>query len=91
MYFLLLFKEKNSFNECEIKCNTPCYFPVQTEKLDPEMKALFEEIGLNDHSQVDEDTIDFIYDFVGKHGGLQALREDLARRKPPAVPPSSTG
>lgn len=42
------------------------------------MKALFEQIGIDDQSKVDEDTIDFIYDFVDKHGGVEALRKDLA-------------
>lgn len=59
------------------------------QKLDPEMKEMFEQIGLN-QSQVDEDTMDFIYDFVEKHGGLNAVKEDLARQKrPPPAPPSS--
>ena len=48
------------------------------KKLDPEMKALFEQIGIDDQSNVDEETIDFIYDFVDKHGGVEALRKDLA-------------
>ncbi|KAL4226644.1 hypothetical protein ACF0H5_014625 [Mactra antiquata] len=59
---------------------------LDMKKLDPEMKALFEQIGIDDQSQVDEDTIDFIYDFVDKHGGINAVREDLARRQPPAAP-----
>ena len=42
------------------------------------MKALFEQIGIDDQSNVDEETIDFIYDFVDKHGGVEALRKDLA-------------
>ena len=51
---------------------------IQMKKLDPEMKALFEQIGIDDQSNVDEETIDFIYDFVDKHGGVEALRKDLA-------------
>lgn len=62
----------------------------QMQKLDPEMKALFEHVGLNQES-VDEETVDFIYDFVEKHGGLNAVKEDLARQKraPPAPPTCS--
>ena len=60
------------------------------KKLDPEMKSLFEQIGIDDQSQVDEETIDFIYDFVDKHGGLNAVREDLARRQPPPAPSHHT-
>jgi Wiskott-Aldrich syndrome protein len=57
------------------------------DKLDPQMKALFMEIGIDEQSQVDEDTVNFIYDFVDKHGGLNAVKEDLARRKPePSAP-----
>ncbi|XP_045164537.2 actin nucleation-promoting factor WASL-like isoform X2 [Mercenaria mercenaria] len=63
---------------------------LQMDKLDPEMKALFEEIGIDEQSHVDEETVNFIYDFVDKHGGLNAVREDLARRKPPPVPPPPT-
>lgn len=59
---------------------------LDMKKLDPEMKALFEQIGIDEQSQMDEETIDFIYDFVDKHGGLNAVREDLARRQPPAAP-----
>ena len=56
------------------------------KKLDPEMKALFEQIGIDDQSNVDEETIDFIYDFVDKHGGVEALRKEL-----PSKPPGNTG
>ena len=56
------------------------------KKLDPEMKALFEQIGIDDQSNVDEETIDFIYDFVDKHGGVEALRKEL-----PSKSPSNTG
>lgn len=55
------------------------------------MKALFEQIGIN-QSNVDEDTIDFIYDFVEKHGGLDAVKKEMAQHKPPPpAPPSSSG
>jgi Wiskott-Aldrich syndrome protein len=67
------------------------YIYLQMKKLDPEMKALFEQIGIDDQSQMDEETMDFIYDFVDKHGGLNAVREDLARRKPPAAPTHQAG
>ncbi|XP_052779380.1 actin nucleation-promoting factor WASL-like [Mya arenaria] len=60
---------------------------LDMQKLDPEMKSLFEQIGL-EQSNVDEETIDFIYDFVEKHGGLDAVKQDLAARKPPPAPPT---
>ena len=50
------------------------------QKLDPEMKTLFEQIGI-EQSQVDEETIDFIYDFVEKQGGIDALRKEMAQQK----------
>ena len=34
------------------------------KKLDPEMKALFEQIGIDDQSNVDEETIDFFYNLL---------------------------
>jgi len=57
----------------------------QMQKLDPEMKSLFEQIGIN-QSNADEDTIDFIYDFVEKHGGLDAVKKEMAKQLPPAPP-----
>ena len=43
------------------------------------MKSLFEQIGI-EQSTVDEETIDFIYDFVEKHGGLDAVKQEMAAR-----------
>ncbi|XP_045165043.2 actin nucleation-promoting factor WASL-like isoform X2 [Mercenaria mercenaria] len=48
------------------------------DRLDSDMKALLEQIGIREKSQVDEDTMDFIYQFVDKHGGANAVREDFA-------------
>ncbi|KAH3865289.1 hypothetical protein DPMN_028328 [Dreissena polymorpha] len=60
---------------------------LDMQKLDPEMKTLFEQIGI-EQSQVDEETIDFIYDFVEKQGGIDALRKEMAQQKctPPPTP-----
>ncbi|XP_052250840.1 actin nucleation-promoting factor WASL-like isoform X1 [Dreissena polymorpha] len=65
---------------------------LDMQKLDPEMKTLMEQIGI-EQSQVDEETIDFIYDFVDKQGGIDALRKEMAQQKstpsgPPPPPPS---
>lgn len=61
------------------------------QMLDPEMKKLLEQIGIGDQSQVDQETMDFIYDFVDKHGGLNAVQENLSKRKPSAAQAKPTG
>ena len=51
---------------------------IQMDRLDDDMKALLKEIGIIEKSQVDNDTMEFIYDFVDRHGGANAVREDFA-------------
>ncbi|KAK3608351.1 hypothetical protein CHS0354_030806 [Potamilus streckersoni] len=68
---------------------------LDMDKVDPDMKNLFESIGI--HNDLDEETVDFIYDFVEKHGGMDAVKKDLENRTtpmlpsmaPPPVPPTS--
>ena len=44
------------------------------DKLDQNMKNLIAAVGLE---QDDKDTIEFIYDFVDKNGGIEAVKEAL--------------
>ncbi|XP_060573194.1 actin nucleation-promoting factor WASL-like [Ruditapes philippinarum] len=70
--------------------------------LDPDMRSLFEKIGITDHDHIDNETMKFIYDFVENHGGTEAFakenREQQMKKQvppppnragPPPPPPSS--
>lgn len=58
------------------------------EKLDDDMKNLFYSVGISDNDQVDKETIDFIYDFVEKNGGIEQVKKEMMIRPPPPPPPS---
>lgn len=47
------------------------------DRLDSDMKELLEQIGIKERSKVDQDTMDFIYEFVDKNGGVNAVKEDF--------------
>lgn len=55
--------------------------------LDPDMQTLFQQVGITGDDDLDKETVDFIYDFVEKHGGLAAVKQEI-QRQPPAPPPS---
>nr|KAG5699502.1 hypothetical protein BaRGS_020061 [Batillaria attramentaria] len=55
--------------------------------LDSDMQQLFQSVGISGDSQVDKETVDFIYDFVEKHGGIEAVRQEMKQRPPPPPPP----
>lgn len=55
--------------------------------LDPDMKQLFQLVGIDKEEQIDKDTVDFIYDFVEKSGGMEVLRKEMKQRPPPPAPP----
>ncbi|KAL8594072.1 hypothetical protein ACOMHN_016451 [Nucella lapillus] len=58
--------------------------------LDPDMKQLFSLVGIDKEEEIDKDTVDFIYDFVEKSGGMDVLRKEMLQqqRPPPPAPPS---
>ncbi|XP_045164603.2 actin nucleation-promoting factor WASL-like isoform X2 [Mercenaria mercenaria] len=67
----------------------PSFSNIDT-KLDPQMRALFEEIGISDQSQVDKETLDFIYDFIEKHGGAEGIiaeQKDESKNRNRVRPP----
>ena len=51
------------------------FFDSQMKDLEPDMQMLFQSVGITD--DVDKETVDFIYDFVEKHGGIEAVKKDL--------------
>lgn len=58
----------------------------QMDNLDPDMKTLFEQVGIQEGA--DKDTVDFIYDFVEKHGGIDAIKKEISTG--PLPPPRGT-
>ncbi|EFA03329.2 actin nucleation-promoting factor WASL [Tribolium castaneum] len=57
---------------------------------DEQLKCFFEKAGISEKQLQDRDTKEFIYDFINKHGGREAIEESTSRhsaRKAPALPP----
>ena len=52
------------------------------------MKQLFSLVGIDKEQDIDKDTVDFIYDFVEKSGGMEVLKKEMKQRPPPPAPPS---
>nr|XP_022295886.1 neural Wiskott-Aldrich syndrome protein-like [Crassostrea virginica] len=61
----------------------------EMDKLDEDMKNLFISVGISNNDQVDKETIDFIYDFVEKNGGIEQVKREMLSRPPPPPPPSA--
>ena len=40
--------------------------------MDPKLKQFFSKAGVSERELQDKDTRDFIYDFIDKHGGIEA-------------------
>merc|ERR1712013_40430 len=55
------------------------------ENVDPNLKKFFHKAGVDEKALQDKDTRDFIYDFIDKHGGVEA-----ALRPRPASASTST-
>jgi len=58
------------------------------ENVDPKLKQFFSKAGVSERELQDKDTRDFIYDFIDKHGGIEAaLLEVDKKNNAPAPPP----
>lgn len=58
---------------------------------DPQLNEFFQKAGVSEKQLQDKDTLEFIYDFIDKNGGLEAVQEDVKQtsaRKPAPTPPS---
>ncbi|XP_075228899.1 actin nucleation-promoting factor WASL-like [Lycorma delicatula] len=53
---------------------------------DPQLKQFFNKAGVSDNQLQDRKTREFIYDFIEKNGGLDAVKNDV---RPPPVPARS--
>jgi Wiskott-Aldrich syndrome protein len=61
-----------------------------TNNLDPDVKALFDQLGLSENQLKDKDTAAFIYDFIEQHGGVEAIKKER-QRPPPLIASSVSG
>ncbi|XP_057293238.1 actin nucleation-promoting factor WASL-like isoform X2 [Hydractinia symbiolongicarpus] len=59
------------------------------DNIDPQWKKLFDTIGVTAKQLQDEETSQFIYDFVESHGGIEKATKELEKASPPtqAAPP----
>ena len=62
------------------------------ENVDPNLKKFFHKAGVDERALQDKDTRDFIYDFIDKHGGVEAAlrevnsQEEIHHAVPPPPP-----
>lgn len=62
------------------------------ENVDPNLKKFFQKAGVDERALQDKDTRDFIYDFIDKHGGVEAAlrevnsQEEINKIVPPPPP-----
>ena len=50
------------------------------ENVDPKLKQFFSKAGVSERELQDKDTRDFIYDFIDKHGGIEAALLEVDRK-----------
>lgn len=62
------------------------------DNMDPDLKNLFDSVGITADQLQDKETATFIYDFIEERGGINAIKQQTSDRPPPPpVPHSSVG
>ena len=51
------------------------------ENVDPKLKQFFSRAGVSERELQDKDTRDFIYEFIERHGGMEAALLEEERRR----------
>jgi len=62
--------------------------------MDDNWKKLFELVGVTDEQKQTKETMEFIYDFVEKRGGIENVTREIEREKkggPPLLPSRDAG
>ena len=59
--------------------------------MDPQWRKLLDTVGVSDEQLQDQNTAEFIYEFVEKHGGIQEANRQLEATKNSAPPPPPPG
>ena len=60
------------------------------ENLDPELKTLFDQVGVTAEELKDKETAEFIYDFIEQQGGIDRVKQDIRMSKAPPPPPPAS-
>ena len=60
--------------------------------MDDNWKKLFEQVGISDTEKQTEETMEFMYDFVEKRGGIENVTREIeeGRKAPPPPPPPTS-
>ncbi|XP_014277662.1 actin nucleation-promoting factor WASL [Halyomorpha halys] len=53
---------------------------------DPQLKEFFVQAGVSETHLRDKETREFIYDFIIKNGGIDAVKEQIEPMEPPPIP-----
>ncbi|XP_070559705.1 actin nucleation-promoting factor WASL-like [Ptychodera flava] len=67
---------------------------LDASKLDPDLKAMLKSAGVTEKQLQDKETSKFVFDFIQKRGGIEAVKKDQEKQKrrtdplPPLPPPS---
>ncbi|XP_069694345.1 actin nucleation-promoting factor WASL isoform X2 [Periplaneta americana] len=54
---------------------------------DPQLKLFFHKAGVSDSQLQDRETREFIYDFINRHGGIDAVKDEVVCPQTPQPPP----
>ena len=65
----------------------PTHTHTQSDNITPEWKKLLDMVGVTNDQLEDQQTAEFIYDFVEKHGGIEEANRQLERRDTRPAPP----
>ena len=57
------------------------------ENVDPNLKKFFQKAGVDEKTLQDKDTREFIYDFIDKHGGVEAALREVNNSPDILAPP----
>ncbi|XP_014771603.1 putative uncharacterized protein DDB_G0282499, partial [Octopus bimaculoides] len=63
---------------------------VDINQMEEHMKQLLESIGLTANQEVDKETLSFIYDFVEKNGGIDAVKKEMDQKQNLPPPPQQS-
>lgn len=54
---------------------TKAFYALQMNNMDPDLKDLFVTAGVTEKDMQDKDKAQFIYDFIEKQGGIEAVKK----------------
>ena len=61
------------------------------ENVDPKLQQFFSKAGVSEKELADKETREFIYDFIDKHGGVEAALKEVERKQSEAASQPTNG